>query len=152
VKLAFTVYGKPEPQGSTRAFVPKGWKRPIITSSNKNLKPWRQQVTQAAIEAAAGEIIQRPESVRVRFDFYLARPATLPKRVREPTKKPDWDKLARAACDSLTGVVFEDDSQITQAVVCKHYGQPERLEIFVSTESHEFRNDSRVKETMELFV
>ena len=36
--IQFTVYGRPEPQGSTRAFIPKGWKRATVTSDNPEVE------------------------------------------------------------------------------------------------------------------
>jgi crossover junction endodeoxyribonuclease RusA len=143
VLIKFTVYGHPQPQGSTRAFIPKGWQRPIITSDNAKLKPWRQEITKAAIQAL-GETplpaIARNLPVAVRMDFYLAKPQSTPKRVTRPVKKPDVDKLTRAIFDSLTGTVFVDDSQVVEVLIGKWYGQPERVEIFVSIA----RDDQRV--------
>ena len=37
--------------------------------------------------------------------------------------KPDVDKLARAGLDAMTGVVFSDDAQVTEALVGKVYGE-----------------------------
>src|ERR1700693_1389314 len=82
MKISFTVYGKPEPQGSTRAFIPKGWNRAVITSDNAELKPWRQQITRTAIEefpkqnGGRCDPIARDVPVFVRMDFYLKRPAS----------------------------------------------------------------------------
>lgn len=155
MKLSFTVYGHPEPQGSTRAFVPKGWKRPIITTDNKKLKPWRQEVTRAAIDAvteAGGEIIPRGTPVLLRLDFYLLRPPSLPKRVTRPTSRPDVSKLLRSVEDSLTGVVYEDDSQITVVRVTKQYGTPERVEITAVAEGSIANSIDESKATMELFA
>ena len=126
----------PEAQGSTRAFIPKGWNRPVITAASKKQKPWRQEVTRAAIEVVeqnGGEIIPRETSVCIRMDFYLRRPASKPKRITRPTTKPDCDKLARLIFDSLTGIIFEDDSQICDAIISKNYRQPERVEITVAS-------------------
>lgn len=127
--ISFTVIGTPQPQGSSRAFIPKGWKRPIITSANKNLKPWRQQVSGCATAAMEGlAIISRPESVGVEAHFFFDRPKSA-KKDSQKTTKPDVDKLLRALLDSMTGIVFEDDSQVTLCTVRKSYGQPARLEV-----------------------
>lgn len=123
--LAFTVYGEAQPQGSAKAFVPKGWKRPIITSDNAQLKSWRQLVAEAANRALA----QLPatdrdyllDGVRLTIAFYLPRPKSLPKRATAHTKKPDIDKLVRGCCDALTSIVFRDDSQVCELVTVKHY-------------------------------
>jgi len=133
VIVTFKVYGHPEPQGSTRAFVPKGWTRPIITSANKKQKPWRQEVTRTAIEAMEKfAIIKRPAPVYIEMRFYVTKPKSKPKKVIFHTTKPDLDKLARAVSDSLTGIVYEDDSQITAALIEKNYGVPERVEIVIT--------------------
>jgi crossover junction endodeoxyribonuclease RusA len=130
--IRFTVYGKPQPQGSTRAFIPKGWSRPIITTTNTKLKPWRQQVSLIALEAAKGEIIPRGTPVSIWLMFYFDPPASLPKKAsRMKTTKPDIDKLIRSVLDALTGTIFEDDSQVTVCRMQKCYAQPERLEVFV---------------------
>lgn len=130
--ITFTVYGHPEPQGSTKAFIPKGSDRAIITSDNRKLKPWRQELTRSALEANRGNaIIGREVPVCVRLDFYLAKPASTPKRITRPTKKPDIDKLTRAVFDSLSGTIITDDSQIVEVLVGKWFGLPERVEIFI---------------------
>jgi Holliday junction resolvase RusA-like endonuclease len=158
MKISLTVFGKPEPQGSTRAFIPKGWKRPVVTSDNPRLKPWRQEITRAVIEEfpkqnhGVCDPIARDIPIFLRMDFYIERPASLPKRFQHATKRPDWDKLSRAVCDSLTGSAIADDSQIVMAVVGKHYGQPERVEIFLATLREEFIQDSTVARTLDLFA
>lgn len=129
--MTFTVYGRPQPQGSTRAFIPKGWKRPVITTDNKNLKSWRQQVSVVAVEAVGGHMKKRPDAVQLSVRFYFSRPKSLAKKITWNSKKPDCDKLARSVADSLTGIAYEDDSQIHVLHVEKLYGSPERTEIEV---------------------
>lgn len=138
--LQFTVYGEAQPQGSAKAFMPKGWSRPIITSDNPNLKQWRQLVAEAAnralgeLPAAERELLL--EGVRLSIGFYLPRPKSLPKRVTAHTKKPDIDKLVRSCCDSLTAIVFRDDSQVCELLAAKHYaaeGQPPRVDIRIES-------------------
>ncbi len=138
VTLRFTVYGEAQPQGSAKAFVPKGWSRPVITSDNPALKSWRQLVAEAANQAlgtlAPAERALLLEGVRLSIAFYLPRPKSLPKRATAHTKKPDIDKLVRSCCDSLSTIVFRDDSQVCELVAVKHYaadGQPPRVDISV---------------------
>jgi Holliday junction resolvase RusA-like endonuclease len=63
--------------------------------------------------------------------FYFAKPKSTKKSVTSKTTKPDVDKLLRAALDGMTGIIYEDDSQVTDAKVGKFYGLPERAEIIV---------------------
>lgn len=126
--VRFTVYGDAQPQGSVKAFTPRGWSRPILTSDNPALKSWRQLVADAANHAlgqlAPGDRALLLEGVRVSIAFYLPRPKSLPKRCTAHTKKPDVDKLVRSVCDSLSSVVFRDDAQVCELVAVKHYAAP----------------------------
>lgn len=136
--LRFTVYGEAQPQGSAKAFIPKGWSRPVITSDNRSLRSWRQLVAEGANQAlGALPAVERAllvEGVRLSIAFYLPRPKSLPKRATAHTKKPDLDKLVRSVADSLTATVFRDDSQVCELVAVKHYAadqQPPRVDICV---------------------
>lgn len=128
--IQFTVYGKPVPQGSSKAFYVKALGRAVITSDNKRLKPWRQQITDTAM-AQAGEAIEDSRPVEVLLEFYFARPKSAKKRVGM-TVKPDIDKLIRAILDGITGVLFRDDSQVVSVIASKHYDDLERVEISVA--------------------
>lgn len=119
--VEFTVYGKPEAQGSVKAFMPKGWTRPVLTSTNKNLKGWRHVVASEA-QLHAGAPVPRGRPVRLHVSFVLERPKSLPRKVQAHTKKPDLDKLVRAIKDALTGVLYADDSQVTVIEASKAYG------------------------------
>ena len=131
--IEFTVKGIPIPQGSMRSFVPRtcrvcgGGTRAIVTSDNPKLKQWRKTVRVEAIKAMgfehpAGKRIP----IRVEASFFLPR-AKSNKSV-DHVIKPDLGKLLRAIEDSMTGVVYEDDSQIAEAHIFKSYGDP-RVEI-----------------------
>lgn len=43
------------------------------------------------------------------------------------TKKPDADNIAKAVLDSLNGLVYKDDSQITALLVLKDYGTENKV-------------------------
>ena len=133
-RISFIVYGHAAPQGSSRAFVPKGWKRPIVTSTNPKLKPWRQQVSGAA--ASLGEaMFEQHVPVRVSLDFFFTRPKSVSVKKRPAmTSAPDVDKLQRGCFDALKGILIHDDAQIVDVRARKLYGDPERVEITVSEE------------------
>lgn len=134
MKLQFTVFGKPEPQGSTRAFLPKGSTRPIITSDNPKLKSWRQELSKAAIAACVdceGWPLESRIPVQVALQFFFKPPQKT--NGKEKTTRPDVDKLMRAVLDGMTGIVYHDDSQVAHAQISKIFGIPERVEIYVGT-------------------
>jgi crossover junction endodeoxyribonuclease RusA len=120
--ITFSVVGHAQPQGSTKAFMPKGARYPVVTSDNPNLGQWRQLVAHAAQPYAAGGPLRG--GVVVLLTFSLQRPKSLPKRVREHLKKPDIDKLARAVLDALTGILFVDDSEVVRLTATKQYAAP----------------------------
>jgi Holliday junction resolvase RusA-like endonuclease len=134
LKLQFTVFGKPEPQGSTRAFMVKG--RPIITSSNKKLKSWRQELSRAAMSACCDSEpdvwpLEKRLPVQVALHFFFKPPQKF--KLNQKTTRPDVDKLMRAVLDGMSGIVYEDDSQVAHAQISKTFGVPERVEIYVAT-------------------
>ena len=45
------------------------------------------------------------------------------------TGKPDTDNLAKSVLDSLNGMAFDDDSQVTLLVVSKGYSDDPRCEV-----------------------
>jgi crossover junction endodeoxyribonuclease RusA len=132
--ISFIVYGEPIPQGSTRAFIPKGWNRPIITAANKRTKPWRQEVSGsavAAMEKAKLPLMTRGVGVAVACSFYFVKPKSTKKSVTHKTTKPDLDKLVRAILDALTGIVFEDDSQVVSLSLVKEFAPRPHAQISV---------------------
>ena len=123
VSIEFFVPGKPAPQGSKK-HVGRG----ILVESSKELGPWRERVALAAsneVFVRDMEVIQRPSEVGVMLNFVLPRPASAPKTKKAlASKRPDVDKLARACLDALTGIIFEDDSQVVSLRAFKCIAAP----------------------------
>ena len=118
--ITFEVVGTPVTQGSTKAFV--AGKRAIVTHDHREpLMNWRASIADQARLASGGRKAERGIPVWVSVGFRLQRPQSAPKRVIRPTTKPDVDKLARAALDALTGVVFADDSQVVSLTAMKRF-------------------------------
>lgn len=124
MNLVFRVNGLPVAKGSTRAFLPKGSVRPIITSTSRNLKSWEQIIrltSSAAADAAKWRVPGRDIPIGVSVSVALPRPKSLPRKQESHTKKPDLDKLVRAVLDALTGIGYEDDSQVVMLDAVKEY-------------------------------
>jgi Holliday junction resolvase RusA-like endonuclease len=139
-ELVFEVVGLPQPKGSARAFVPASWARSavaagkappaVVTSDNPKGRGWEQAIRNAAaielLRAVNSQNRFLIEAVEIEIDFYLPRPQYLLTKSKAAiavphTKKPDLDKLARAAKDALKGVVWTDDSQVTDLIARKRY-------------------------------
>lgn len=124
--ITVTVLGVPVPQGSMKAVGP----RRIIHSNQSKLRPWRDSVAWQLRDAAAAAGLVEPwnEPVVVTATFVLPRPASAPRRRWAPDRKPDIDKLLRAALDALTasGVVV-DDARVVHVEMSKVYGSPQMV-------------------------
>lgn len=120
--ITFTVLGTAVPKGSKKAFLPRGWKRPVVVDDNRDgLRPWLSSVMDAAHQAL-GEAKPLEGPVEVALVFYVARPKSAPKSVTVPATRPDWDKLSRAVGDALKSAgLYRDDGQIARAWVEKRF-------------------------------
>ena len=138
--LRFIVYGQAEPAGSKRSV---GHRR--IIDANPKAADWKRHVAQHVGAAYDGqELLTGPLSVEM--VFYRPRPANhygtgrnqgvVKKSAPEyPTTRPDCLKLGRGVEDSLTGIIWADDSQIVDEHLSKLYGSPARVEITVTVMS-----------------
>lgn len=126
--MQITVYGIPAPQGSKRFVGLSKSGRGILAESSKKVKPWREAVKWAALEARALEHSKdEVEGVRfvgpvsVSITFTLPKPKSAPKsRVTYPDRKPDIDKLVRSTFDALTEAgVLEDDARVVELTAAK---------------------------------
>ena len=114
----FTVYGPPATKGSTVSFADK--RGQIITKTDSvDLPAWTYAVGWAA-RAAKLPLVTKGGAVLVcvRFEFVVPPAST---RIH-PTVKPDLDKLLRATLDALTGIAYDDDSQVIEVRALKVYG------------------------------
>lgn len=115
--ISFFVYGRPRSKGSLRAMTSRTTGRVImIESGNKNLSAWMKAVKATAVEQWPHGPSREAISLEVRFDFQFPKK----KRVHHVVR-PDLDKLLRAVLDSLTGIIYADDSQVTQCRISKGY-------------------------------
>jgi len=114
LKNSFFVKGRPVPQGSMK-FIRPGV---MIHSRSQDLALWRADIARNAELFGFKPIAN---AVKVELDFIMIRPKSA-KRVF-PSVKPDLDKLIRAVLDGLTGVAYEDDSQVILIQSSKTYGE-----------------------------
>ena len=151
-QIHFVVFGVPQTAGSKRVIPiknrktgdwvmrPNGTTLTVTTDDNPKSKNWRSLVAAEAIKAYSGPTLTGP--LHVQFAFYMPRPAghyrtgaksnelrrSAPKY---PITRPDALKMARAAEDALTNVIWRDDSQIVSEILLKLYAErsPARLEV-----------------------
>jgi crossover junction endodeoxyribonuclease RusA len=127
--VTITVVGQPAPAGSKRYVGQSKAGRGIMIESSKAVKPWREAVKAAALEAMAGRpVMEGP--LRAAMIFTLPRPKSAKKASDTPCRKPDLSKLVRSTEDALTDAgVWADDARVVTLVARKCYpGQHERAQ------------------------
>ena len=127
--LVLTVYGVPVAQGR-----PKFFRRGnhVGAYDPKKSRDYKGSIRLQAIEQLRENGMMPPlyeDALVMEVYAYLPRPKTLPKRVTHHIKRPDADNIAKGCKDALKGVVYKDDSQIVELMVCKFYGDPPRVVI-----------------------
>lgn len=119
----FRVDGVPVPKGSTKAFVVNG--RANTTNANPKTKEWQSRVSYAGQQAREDAYIPKTnrgdDGVGIIAVFRFPRPQSDRRGRRLHTVRPDLDKLIRTIGDALTGVLFDDDSQIISISATKEY-------------------------------
>ncbi len=101
-----------------------------MVESCKRVKPFRHDVRLAAMNNVPNDW-DKTKSMRVTYRFYFARPKShynakgilFKNAPREPTGRNigDIEKLARSVSDALTGVAYDDDSQVISMDLAKSY-------------------------------
>ena len=130
-EYSFTVYGRPAPQGS-KTYMGRG----KMVESCKRVKPWRKDIKITA-KGLRPTLWHATIGVQLEVEFLFKRPKhhfrTNGKlKPKAPfhctTRVGDIDKLSRAVADALTGVIYEDDSQIISLNTTKRYARSNERE------------------------
>jgi crossover junction endodeoxyribonuclease RusA len=115
--MTIIVFGTPAPQGSKRLVGRDSRGRGILVESSAKVRPWREAVKFAALEAAA----RVAGAVSVEMTFTMPKPKSA-KRGALPSKRPDLSKLVRSTEDALTDAgVWEDDARVVHCIASKVY-------------------------------
>jgi crossover junction endodeoxyribonuclease RusA len=122
VTIAFSVEGKPIQQGSMRAFNNR-----IVHNKTKELMDWRSKVGQAAHLAGCTPI---HGAITITMRFRYLRPKSVIRT--QPTVPPDLDKQIRSILDALTGIAYQDDSQVIHITASKEYQGTQGVDIVIT--------------------
>jgi Holliday junction resolvase RusA-like endonuclease len=118
--ITIVVNGTPRPQGSKTPGRTKSGKL-FVRDASPLTAVWREQVAKAAREQYSGELLEGP--LLMFLDFRFARPKSHTKKHRPywHINTPDLTKIIRSTEDSLTGIVYKDDSRICTRTESKRY-------------------------------
>jgi crossover junction endodeoxyribonuclease RusA len=149
-RLSFSVTGTPVPQGSKKAWYNANLGRvQMFEDAGVRHSTWRALITGEARQAMAdaGYVEPFTEPISILVSFRFARPKNHygtgrnERVVKDHSRlhhdgRPDVDKLARAILDSLTQVVWVDDSQVIALTARKqfvHRWEADGVDITVGT-------------------
>jgi len=96
----------------------------MVHSQGSALAVWRASIALAARFAGAKPI---DGAMGLDVTFYVQRPRSVKRQY--PSVAPDLDKYLRAVGDALSGVAFQDDSQIVDIRARKVYSDTPGAEI-----------------------
>jgi Holliday junction resolvase RusA-like endonuclease len=126
---------------------PKPWKRAghrIVTTRDRRqfvstYTPADQRKEQTSIKQIASLVMgNRPPldgAIELRVVAYMPVPASWSQRKQaaaladqvRPTGRPDFDNLAKGLADSFKGIVWRDDTLVTEASVWKRFSDRPRI-------------------------
>ena len=109
--ISFSCDGTPVPQGSMKVI-----NGHILHSQGSALAVWRSTVALSARFAGAKPV---EGAIGIEISFRVKRPKTVKRDY--PTVAPDLDKYIRGVLDALTGIAYQDDSQVIDIKAKKVY-------------------------------
>jgi Holliday junction resolvase RusA-like endonuclease len=134
--VTFTIDGPPHGKGRPRF---RRFGNFVSTYTDAKTKSYETLVKEAATKAMGSS---PPLDGPVRLDCIvrLPVPKSYPKKRSEaclngsewPTKKPDWDNVAKSVADAMNDIVFVDDTQIVIARIVKIYAAEAGVDVKVT--------------------
>lgn len=136
--IKFTVPGKP--QGKARPRFRKIGNY-VSTYNTKQTTNYEKLVKLSALEQCKDKLDKEYAGrVKMSIKAYFKPNKSISKKQHnlligtEYLKKPDSDNIAKIICDSLNGIAYKDDSQITMLNVEKYYDDEEKIEVQIEYE------------------
>jgi len=132
----FSIDGPPHGKGRPRF---RRFGNFVQTYTDAKTKSYETLVKEAATKAmGSSPPLEGP--VKLDLIIRLPVPKSYSKKLSEaclngsewPTKKPDWDNVAKSVADAMNDIVFLDDTQIVIARVVKTYSAEAGVDVQVS--------------------
>jgi len=123
-----------EPVGKARA-------RTVMTKKGKyhSYTPKKTAHAEAMIREAVLSLGSWEAGIPLRLEatFYRVKPKSTPKRVTLPVTKPDLSNYLKTLEDALEKFVYQNDSQITTAIIRKRFSFPPRIELILEEDTED---------------
>ena len=124
--LEFTLFVEPTAKGRPRTrFLKNPIKKGrlagqhVMTYTPKKTQDAEKDIRVLIEDLKINEYFGRDIPIRLEAIFFRSRPKA--RKEDLPTQKPDWDNFGKLLTDALEGMLYENDSQITTAVIRKRY-------------------------------
>jgi Holliday junction resolvase RusA-like endonuclease len=126
--------------------IPHGKGRPRFRRTGNFVSTYTDAKTktyESLVKEAAKKAMGSSEPLETPISFYCYIRLPIPKSYSKkrieaclsgsepPTKKPDWDNVAKSVADAMNGVIYLDDSQIVQATITKKYDAVAGVDVMV---------------------
>ena len=135
MQIMFTVPGQPHGKGRPR-FARRG--NFVATYTDAKTSNYEDQIRFYALKAMGSS---EPLKTALEAFIYIRLPVpkSYPKKRAEaclsglewPSKKPDWDNVAKSICDGMESIIFVCDSQIVECHVCKVYAETAGVDVLI---------------------
>jgi Holliday junction resolvase RusA-like endonuclease len=139
--VAIIIPGEPVPKARPRGRIvyPRGGKAFIHFYQDGDTEKYEDKIRQVARRTIGdmNALDEKPLSIIV--SVYLPIPSSWPDKKKcaalrgeiRPLSRPDSDNFLKIACDGLNGILWRDDSIVTDMSVIKRYAAEPRMEIEV---------------------
>lgn len=147
--IKFTVFGEPKAKA-----------RPRVTRSGFAYTPkdtvMYENLVRTSLTEQCGLITPMEGEVIATIIAYFKIAKSAPKKRREqmaagllnPTKKPDLDNIAKAILDSINGIAYIDDSQVTGLTIIKKYSNRPRVEVVLQEMNNNYITTAKALDEM----
>ena len=135
IQVNFTVPGQPRGKGRPR-FARRG--NFVTTYTDAATTTYEDQIRFYALKAMGG---YKPLTTALEAFIHVRLPVPQSyskKRVAAclsglewPSKKPDWDNVAKSICDGMESIIFVCDSQIVECHVRKVYAEVAGVDVLI---------------------
>lgn len=130
--MSCVVYGRPQGKGRPRYTVRGGR---AVAYTPEGTRRYEAQIAQAWQEQDGRDF--GTAALALVIKAYYPVPSRAKKAEREAmlagqipvTDKPDLDNVLKVCADSLNGIAYEDDRQVTYISACRMYSEAPRVEI-----------------------
>lgn len=129
--IEFFIPSTPVAQGRPRFSSRGGFARAYDPKKSRDYKAYVRACAEETMAILNREPYPRDIPLCVRMEIGIARPTSKPKRYKLPTTKPDADNYYKGVSDSLNGICFHDDSQITHVTITKRYSNDPGVRVVI---------------------